>query len=38
MQAASKGKVASAAAPSPEVAKEFLKKTSKKKKSMFAKA
>lgn len=37
MQAVAHGKVASAAAPSKEVAKEFIDKTPKKKRSIFMK-
>ena len=38
MQAAAHGKLRSAAGPSPEVAREFINKTSSKKRSQFAKA
>lgn len=37
MQAVRSGKIASAAAPSKEVAKEFIDKTPKKKRSLFMK-
>ena len=38
MQARAHGKLRSAAGPSPEVAREFINKTSAKKRSQFAKA
>ena len=38
MQAAKSGKLKGGIGPSPEVAKEFLSKTSKKKRSMFARS
>lgn len=37
MQAVAHGKIAKAAAPSMEVAKEFIKKTPSKKRSLFSK-